>query len=1000
MTWQNDLQQIKRTTIAEPNWQDDLSAMKSPAASIEEPMTFKEAPKLPFLERQVEAWKGVLFPSEEGYGEPRWTKPTRVEQFYRGVSFIPSAGLRGIGGAIERVNIALTSLVRPLFRAVGKGKLERVAFEELKDYPEEVGAAFKTAFFRRPGEPRTAPTFGEVMEEEYYKPLVGEDPPAYYKPVMDTAFDIVWMFGPKALKNLQGRKAVKVETVLAKYNKGIRAAQARGDVEAVTSLKAMEQQELGQTLGIQAKATKEVRAAAEAVRAAGQAPKAAREGVKAARQAVAVRQAPEVVAETLSPIQKLTSLVKAAKKVQPQYEKIKHLELQRRAAEVSGALRKYKGEEAWKRAFAATKGRIDAPDFTPPGLSMSAAEKTALAEQLRLSNKFLPFDHLQVKKGLNSLLAGYKPEPGQLQLLEREFGSDIVKALLGLRTLPQKLKVAALDAANLPRTLLTSYDISASLRQGYIAGLRHPVKWSKAFVSQIKAFGSEKSALAIENSIRTSKYWPQMVKYKLYQPSITGLAESLGQRPEEFMSRFAQIFPGVKASERAFITFGNKIRADIFGGIMEMWKGTGKTSKDYKLAAQYVNALTGRGKLPFKFLEQNGAVMNALFFSPRWVSSRIQLVGRAAKAIPWAVTGGVVPAHAVSKMAAADLVTFVGANTAMLAAAKFYWGDEVDIEIDPRSSDFGKIRFGNTRFEAFAGYQPLARYVAQALAGERKQTLTGRMFETTPEEVGKRFLRSKLSPTMSFIWDLKTGTTIVGDEMTLARLGWIPYEEAKLPWQKQAGALAENIIFKRFFPIVGQDILDAAVYQGAGEAAITTPLVILGLGGGTWTPSKGQELALLQDDMARRKYGKSWGDLGPSAQRLIGNVNREWQELKTAIKYERRATVFGKQLEQREVKAGQDVLKKLTPSMRRRMKGYQVPIGRLSRRLGDWRLNEERYERYQSLIAENINNNTPKGKVNRKLLENILRSAKRMARNKITVEANIEDQDGRIRTVR
>jgi hypothetical protein len=944
----------------------DLKPVPEPAFRVENPFgEIEAAPEPSWWESQIGAWKEhAFFPTEEGYNGGRWTRPGRAEKLYRTITFLPRVTYSGIGSAIERLNIAATGLVRPLFAAVGKGRLETIETGELRKYPESVFKGLKTAL-RKPGDIKEAPTFGKMLAEDWYEPLVGEKPPAWYEPVMTTSADTILLFGPRALRQYRMGRPGYAEKV------------AR--VEAVKKVKLAEAGEIEPGGG-----------------------RLARTKFKQAWKTVSGRlqragePLPEATLETEIPIQKLSRLVRAAKRIQPQFERIKHITLQQRAGKAGQALEQYTGEKAWRRAAGALKGRITAPDFTPPGMAMSPAEKGALAEQLRLSKKLLVFDKIQAKKGLESLLAGYKPQPNQLELLEREFGSGIIKSLLHLRTTPQKIEAAMLDILNMPRTLLTSYDLSASLRQNYIAGLRHPKLWSDAFVSQIKAFGSEEGALTIENTIRTSKYWPEAVKYKLYQPSISGFAEAISARPEEFMSRFAHILPGVKASERAFVTFGNKMRFDLFSKTMELWKGTGKKTADYKLLANYVNALTGRGKLPFKVLEQNGAAMNALFFSPKWLASRVQLLNQAAKAVPWGVSGGMIPAHPVSKMAAADITTFVGTNTAILAAVKFYWGDDprVDVEIDPRSSDFGKVRIGNSRFEAFAGYQPLARYTVQALTGEQKQAITGRMFETTPTEVGKRFLRSKLAPAPSFVVDMWTGTTFVGDKMEVARLfGEVP-GQAETVFEQQAGKISEGILFKRLVPLAGQDILDAAVYQGAGEALITTPAAILGIGTGTWPISKGQKLALQQDEASRRRYGKAWDETGPLAQKLMSNINPDWKKTKESIKFEREKIGLG-QMEREQVESEKRVLKMINPQMRQHLETFKVRIGGVSRMLGDWRLNKDRYQEYQNLVAENINRMSPSGKTNQPLIKNIIRRAKKNAQRDIKIRANQEDFSSR-----
>ncbi|KKL86679.1 hypothetical protein LCGC14_1942360, partial [marine sediment metagenome] len=109
----------------------------------------------------------------------------------------------------------------------------------------------------------------------------------------------------------------------------------------------------------------------------------------------------------------------------------------------------------------------------------------------------------------------------------------------------------------------------------------------------------------------------------------------------------------------------------------------------------------------------------------------------------------------VRKLAARDLAAFVGTGIGILSMAKLAGAD---VEMDPRSSNFAKIRVGPTRLDFWAGFQPIARYVAQAATGERKSAL-GNIGEVSLIETGTRFLQSKLSPQAGAAVDIVHGET-------------------------------------------------------------------------------------------------------------------------------------------------------------------------------------------------------------------------------------------------
>lgn len=934
-----------------------------------------------------ESLKGVLFPSEVGYG-PRLAPITPPEKFFRAIEFGPRVAFTTIGGVFERANVAATGFVEPILAAVGKGRLERIATEEFKRFPKTISAGLK-ATFRKPGAERVAPTYGEALAESYYEPLLGQKAPAFFAPVQDAAFETALIFGPKVMMARRQRAAnAALDKITAKYNEGIKAAQSRGDTAATESLKAMERAELAQLKEPARLIPDRFKEAWQTV--SGKIHKAGEPIGEASLETIEL----ESSGAGDATLQKLTRLLVAATKTSAAKKRAQKVARKPKVAAFSRELREGKGDVAFKRAFAKLRGPLtEEGAFTSPGAQMTDAEKTSLVDRLRTTKRLQPFEKGVAWRGLNELLAGNLPQKHKLILLEREFGRELIKAALTNIPIKEKITAGFVDVLNLPRTLLTSYDLSASLRQNMLAGVRHPQQWSKAFIAQLRAFGSEKNAIAIDDVIRGSKWYKNAARNGLYLPDPTGIADVAASRPEEFMSRFARFLPGVKASERAFVTMGNKLRFSLYSQYGEMFKKAKIANpENMKQLAHYLNAATGRGDIGV--LEKHGASLNALLFSPRYIASRFQAAAKAAQVIPSTlisgVTAGKVPINPVSKIAAADMVTFVGANTTFLAAIKFYHRDnpDVDVELDPRSSDFGKVRIGNTRIEPWAGFQPIVRYTAQLMAGERKQTVTGRISDVSKPETALRFGRSKLAPVPGFIIDAWTGESFVGDEVSLAKL---------------REASTENLAYQRFFPLAGQDIIDAVQYQGGAGALLTIPSAILGFGTGTWETSPGQNLALQQDEVARRTHGKAWEDTGPIAQKIMRNSNREaWDDLEIQKRYEQKQLGSLEFVAREQKEARQNIAKQLNPSITESLEGLRIKIPSVSRRLGDWRMNEKRFKQYQNLVAEKVNSRladeiktdswkTSSVKIRRNVVNNIIKNAKESARNKVKLDANDED---------
>ena len=103
--------------------------------------------------------------------------------------------------------------------------------------------------------------------------------------------------------------------------------------------------------------------------------------------------------------------------------------------------------------------------------------------------------------------------------------------------------------------------------------------------------------------------------------------------------------------------------------------------------------------------------------------------------------------------------------------------DDSGIETDMRSSDFGKIRVGSTRIDPMAGLSQVTVLLSRIVTGEKKtgsgiiQSLRGENVpfgsDTTADVIG-RFMRTKLSPTISAPLNVLSGEDVVGREATLA----------------------------------------------------------------------------------------------------------------------------------------------------------------------------------------------------------------------------------------
>ncbi len=96
------------------------------------------------------------------------------------------------------------------------------------------------------------------------------------------------------------------------------------------------------------------------------------------------------------------------------------------------------------------------------------------------------------------------------------------------------------------------------------------------------------------------------------------------------------------------------------------------------------------------------------------------------------------------------------------------------VEKDPRSSDFGKLKFGKTRLDPLSGLAQASTLIARMTTGETKtqngiQKIRGADLPFGREntaDVAARFLRSKLSPILGAALDVSSGKNVVGQPVS------------------------------------------------------------------------------------------------------------------------------------------------------------------------------------------------------------------------------------------
>lgn len=499
-------------------------------------------------------------------------------------------------------------------------------------------------------------------------------------------------------------------------------------------------------------------------------------------------------------------------------------------------------DDMWRNAASALKGKLpDRALIISDDLKMTPQEVLELRTKIVKNKNFTILEQNRADWALQDLFTGGMPQKGDIELLSDMFGVDLGRVFKRYRGTKQKVYDATLDVLNAPMSTLSSFDLSAPFRQGYFLTVRAPARSIPAMGSMFKAFASQKYADELLQNI------VEHPNYRLLKRNGLQLTGVIGKQEESFISTLPQRIPIfgqiVKASDRAYKVFLNKIRFEYTNGIYESWlqgstkmkffKFAPRTQKeivdsgDLQLLTRMVNHATGRG--PMLGTAEMQRVFSPVFYAPRLATSRFALPASTAHAL---FKGS----PAMRYEAATMLATGFGAMGGMLGLAKMMG---VEVETDPRSTDFLKMKIGKTRIDLAAGYSQVFRVMAQLATGQSKSTGTGTVTDKSTTETVGRFLRSKFSPAAGLVTDVATGETFIGEEVSLTSgAGVLP---PALTGDKEAD-LAENItnnaLWERLTPLFIQDLTEAMEQEGILRGGLLAAPGIFGASITSFTTSR------------------------------------------------------------------------------------------------------------------------------------------------------------------
>lgn len=405
------------------------------------------------------------------------------------------------------------------------------------------------------------------------------------------------------------------------------------------------------------------------------------------------------------------------------------------------------------------------------------------------------------------------------------------------------------NLAGIPKSIMSSLDFSAPLNQGW--GLMSRKQFYTNLGNMFKYAGSK-------GKFRDLQAWtithPQYDLAKKAGLRLTDLGGVLSHREEQFMSTLVDRIPGISASQRAYTGFLNKIRMDVFDDLIKKAEVAGENvtlgSKAAEDIAKVVNNFSGGARVGA--VEGATPFLNAVFFSPRKIASTLQMMNPVNYVNPKI-------SKTARNAATRNLIGSLALSAGVISLYSILTGRKQ--EADPTSTDFGKIKSGDTRIDVTGGNATYLSLLSRIVTGKMKSSsgitreLGTGFGQKSAFDLLAQFGRYKLSPNASFLVDAVVKANAIGEKKTIT----------------------ESAI-DRFKPMFGNSVYELLKSDTDGKFAFA----LGGLFGGglntfsntetDWSESTGKELTQFKEKVGEDKFKEANNKFNTSYDEWLSNM--------------------------------------------------------------------------------------------------------------------------------
>ena len=419
--------------------------------------------------------------------------------------------------------------------------------------------------------------------------------------------------------------------------------------------------------------------------------------------------------------------------------------------------------------------------------------------------------HLSTAEKLHGSTALFKildgrgvPVRSELSVLDDVFGNGFANKIVEMHGGIGGLGVKLSKTSATMKSMQNAVSLAAPLRHGI--GLAYRKEFYPAFRDMFKMYGNKEFFDASMQAIQ------EHPNYQLFKEAggFISKAASANSAEEEFLDsyignvpKFTGIPQIVGASQRGYTGFLNKLRFDTFNAMTEQAKKLGNElsttvgkgdatqiipSEATKAISRYINTATGRGDLPFG-LNKMTQELNTVLWSPRMMASRLTMF-----------TDPSLYTKLPKGMRAEGLKSLLGIAALGTMVNGLGYAAGANVNANPLSADFGKIRMGTHVIDPWGGFQQYVVAASRILAGK-----TDSATPTTRMDIGGRFLANKESPAASLAHTILTAK-MDKNKKPISALGG----SGDITTEYGQKTNLYNEVGKRFVPIFVQDLHDIA----------------------------------------------------------------------------------------------------------------------------------------------------------------------------------------------